>query len=61
VQLISASLAKSDQLDAETLARLGRLDPALLAPVQHRTAATQHHLALIRARDTRWCAPAPCW
>jgi transposase len=51
VQLISASVSKCDRLDAETLARLGRLDPALLAPVRHRTAETQQHLALIRARD----------
>jgi transposase len=51
VQLISASLTKSDRLDAETLARLGRVDPTLLAPVQHRRAETQQHLALLRARD----------
>ncbi len=29
---------KSDQVDAETLARLDRLDPHLLAPVHHRSA-----------------------
>ena len=51
VRLISENLSKSDQLDAETLARLGRLDPALLAPITHRGAAAQADLALIRARD----------
>jgi transposase len=49
--LIAQNDSKSDRVDAETLARIGRLDPALLAPIQHRGAATQTDLALIRARD----------
>jgi transposase len=51
VRLIAHSDSKSDRTDAETLARLGRLDPALLKPIRHRGADAQHDLALIRARD----------
>lgn len=50
VNLIWAADHKSDPVDAESLARLGRLDPKLLAPLRHRSEATQHHLALLRAR-----------
>lgn len=42
---------KSDRADAETLARLARVDPALLCPIRHRSAQTQADLAVIRARD----------
>jgi transposase len=51
VRLIAENVSKCDPLDAETLARLGRLDPALLAPITHRGAAAQADLALVRARD----------
>jgi transposase len=51
VRLISQSDSKNDKLDAEQLARLGRVDPALLSPVLHRGEATQRDLALLRARD----------
>jgi transposase len=51
LRLIAESDSKSDRTDAETLARLGRLDPALLKPIRHRGAAAQRDLALIRARD----------
>lgn len=51
VRLITAATRKSDPVDAETLARLGRADPALLAPIRHRSEAAQHDLAQIRARD----------
>lgn len=36
VRLIADSDTKSDRLDAEQLARLGRVDPALLKPIVHR-------------------------
>ncbi len=49
--LIAQNDSKSDRVDAETLARIGRLDPTLLAPIRHRGAAAQTDLALIRARD----------
>jgi transposase len=51
LRLIAQSDSKNDRADAETLARLGRLDPALLKPIRHRGAAAQLDLALIRARD----------
>lgn len=42
---------KGDRADAETLARLARLDPALLSPIHHRSPQAQAHLAVIRSRD----------
>jgi transposase len=51
VRLIYQGHRKSDRVDAETLARLGRVDPALLAPIQHRGEPAQQHLALVRSRD----------
>src|SRR5215470_6328849 len=50
VRLIVKSRRKDDRLDARTLARLARIDPHLLSPVQHRSAQAQLHLAVIRAR-----------
>jgi transposase len=51
VQLIAQSDTKSDRRDAELLARLGRADPQLLAPVHHRGEAAQVALAQLRTRD----------
>ena len=42
---------KTDRLDAAWLARLGRFDPELLAPIRHRSEQSQHDLAVVRARD----------
>jgi transposase len=50
VRLIWDSSRKDDRLDARTLARLARIDPALLGPVRHRSAQAQIHLTVIRAR-----------
>jgi len=50
VRLIVKSRRKDDRLDARTLARLARIDPELLSPVQHRSAQAQLHLTEIRAR-----------
>jgi transposase len=50
VRLITESVKKNDQMDAEQLARLARVDPKLLAPIQHRGPAAQGDLAIIRAR-----------
>ena len=50
VRLIAHSRRKSDAFDCRTLARLARLDPELLAPVRHRSAACQRDLALLRGR-----------
>ena len=52
VRLIAARATKHDRGDAEHLARLGRIDPALLAPVRYRGAQAQRDLAVIRARDS---------
>jgi transposase len=43
---------KSDRSDAENLARVARLDPKLLAPIEHRNETAQADLALVRSRDT---------
>jgi transposase len=51
VQLIAQSTRKNDRADAETLARLGRVDPRLLGPVSHRDARAQADLATIRGRN----------
>jgi transposase len=50
VELITQSNRKDDRHDARTLARLARIDPALLGPVRHRRAQAQIHLTVIRAR-----------
>lgn len=50
VKLISASSRKDDRLDAQTLARLARVDPQLLRPIQHRSERAQGHLMAIRVR-----------
>jgi transposase len=42
---------KNDRIDAQALARLGRADPKLLAPLTHRGPDAQADLATIRARD----------
>jgi transposase len=42
---------KGDRADAETLARLARLDPALLSPIHHRSPQAQSDLAVLRSRD----------
>src|SRR5512141_671521 len=50
VRLIGESRKKDDRLDAQTLARLARIDPELLCPVKHRSAKAQADLTVIRAR-----------
>jgi transposase len=50
LRAISHSDRKSDQVDAEKLARYARLDPNILRPIAHRTVAQQEALTLIRAR-----------
>ena len=50
VRLIGESRKKDDRLDAQTLARLARIDPQLLCPVKHRSAQAQADLMMIRAR-----------
>jgi len=51
VRLISQNRNKNDRIDAEVLARLARVDPNLLAPIQHRGAEAQADLAVLRSRN----------
>ncbi|HEY7683444.1 MAG TPA: transposase [Gemmatimonadales bacterium] len=50
-RFIYGNARKSDRVDAEALARVGRLDVRVLAPIQHRSAQAQTDLAQLRARD----------
>lgn len=51
VRAISQSNTKSDQEDARMLARLCRVDPKLLSPVQHRSEACQRALVELKVRE----------
>jgi transposase len=51
IRLIYANKQKTDQIDAENLARLARVDPKLLYPLKHRGEESQAHIALIRSRE----------
>jgi transposase len=51
IRLIYANKRKADEIDAENLARLARLDPKLLYPLNHRGEDSQAHLAIIRWRE----------
>jgi transposase len=42
---------KNDRIDANKLARLGRVDPQSLHPIKHRSRAVRQDLVLLRARD----------
>jgi transposase len=50
-RLIYGDKRKTDKLDAQKLARLARIDPELLYPIEHRGEESQTHLALIHSRD----------
>ncbi len=50
VRLIYGGTNKNDRLDAERLARLGRVDPKLLHPIRHRDRSVQADRAVIRSR-----------
>jgi len=51
VALISKSNHKSDERDAELLARLARSDRKLLYPVEHRSEECQQDMAVVGSRD----------
>jgi len=51
IRLIYANKQKTDEVDAENLARLARLDPKLLYPLRHRSEGSQAHMAIIRSRQ----------
>jgi transposase len=42
---------KNDRIDANKLARLGRVDPQSLHPMQHRSREVRQDLVMLRARD----------
>src|SRR5215217_7776330 len=51
LRLIYANKRKTDEVDAENLARLARLDPKLLYPLKHRSEECQAHMAIVRSRE----------
>lgn len=51
VALIHKNPRKRDSVDAESLARLGRVDPKLLHPIKHRSEEAQVDLCVLRTRD----------
>lgn len=51
LHLIYGNKRKTDKLDAENLARLARVDPKLLYPLEHRGENSQAHLALLHSRE----------
>jgi transposase len=51
IRLIYSNKRKTDEIDAENLARLARLDPKLLYPLKHRGEEFQAHMAIIRSRE----------
>jgi transposase len=50
-RLIYTNKRKTDEIDAENLARLARVDPKLLYPLKHRGEESQAHMAVIRSRE----------
>ena len=42
---------KNDQIDAHKLARLGRIDPQSLYPIEHRSTEVRQDLVVLRAPD----------
>jgi len=53
IRLICANKRKTDETDAENLARLARLDPRLLYPLKHRGEGSQAHQVRIGALRRR--------
>ena len=51
LRLIYSNKRKTDEIDAENLARLARVDPKLLYPLRHRGEGSQAHLAIVRSRE----------
>jgi transposase len=51
LRLIYSNKRKTDEVDAENLARLARLDPKLLYPLKHRGQEGQAHMTIIRSRQ----------
>ena len=52
LKMIYASMDKTDERDAEMLARIARFDPRLLWPIHHRGPRAQADLAVLKSRDS---------
>jgi transposase len=52
LRLIWDSTNKTDERDAEMLARISRFDPKLLSPIRHRSRSAHMDLAILKGRDT---------
>jgi transposase len=52
LRLIFKNERKNDRADAEQLARVARMDPRLLSPIEHRSPAARQDLAVARSRAT---------
>ena len=50
LHLITKSDSKNDRTDAELLARLARVDPKLLSPIEHRPEEVQTDRSVLKAR-----------
>src|SRR5215212_3475560 len=51
LRIIYANKRTTDEMDAENLARLARLDPKLLYPLKHRGQECQAHMAIVHSRE----------
>ena len=51
LRMIFQNDSKNDRLDAEQLARVARMDPKLLYPIDHRDRSARADLAVMRSRD----------
>ncbi len=51
LRFIYQSRGKTDRVDARSLARVARMDAALLSPIEHRPEALAQDLAVLRTRD----------
>jgi transposase len=61
LRLIYSNKRKTDEVDAQNLARLARVDAKLLYPLKHRGEEGQAHLAIIRSPGRRWWIAARSW
>lgn len=51
LRLIWDSSNKTDERDAEMIARVARFDPQLLSPIRHRSRSAHMDLAIVKGRD----------
>ena len=57
LRAIYESDRKNDELDALMLARLARMDPSLLSPIQHRGDEAQAEITIHPVNDAPTCSP----